>query len=145
VDRTLLEGWPVVVEQQVVWGDMDSYGHVNNTVYFRYFENARLEYFRRLGWPVAQRPTGVGPILAETRARFKKPLHWPDTIAIGARVSKVEADRFTIDHVIVSEHWAGIATEGTGLIVTFDYTANSKTPVPDELRRKIELLERTAS
>jgi acyl-CoA thioester hydrolase len=40
----LLAGFPVIVEQAVVWGDMDSYRHVNNTVYFRYFENARLEY-----------------------------------------------------------------------------------------------------
>ena len=37
-----------IVQQAVVWGDMDSYAHVNNVVYFRYFENARLEYFRRL-------------------------------------------------------------------------------------------------
>ena len=44
----LLAGFPVIVEQAVVWGDMDSYSHVNNVVYFRYFENARLEYFRRL-------------------------------------------------------------------------------------------------
>ena len=141
MDQSLLVGWPVIVEQSVVWGDMDSYGHVNNTVYFRYFENVRLEYFRRLGWPVAQRPTGVGPILAATQARFKKPLTWPDRIAIAARVPTVEVDRFTMEHAIYSEQWAGIATEGTGLIVTFDYTTNKKTPVPDELRALIEKLE----
>ena len=141
MDLSPLAGWPVIVEQRVVWGDMDSYGHVNNTVYFRYFENARLEYFRRLGWPVSQRPTGVGPILASTQARFKKPLTWPDTVAITARIPKVEADHFTLEHVIYSENWAGIATEGSGLIVTFDYTANKRVPVPDELRALIEKLE----
>src|SRR5262245_11158106 len=112
---------------------MDSSGHVHNTVYFRYFENARLEYFRRLGWPVAQRPTGVGPILASTQARFKKPLTWPDTIAITARVSNIDADRFTLEHQIYSEQWAGIATEGTGLIVTFDYIVDKKVQVPHGL------------
>ena len=71
-------------------------------------------------------------------ARFKKPLTWPDTIAITARIPTVEADRFTLEHVIYSEHWSGIATEGSGLIVTFDYTANKKVPVPDELRALIE-------
>src|SRR5262249_44770182 len=46
----LLAALPVIVELPVVWGEMDAYRHVNNAVYFRYFESARLEYFRRLGW-----------------------------------------------------------------------------------------------
>ena len=65
----LLAGFPVVVEQAVAWGDMDSYQHVNNVVYFRYFENARLEYFRRLDWFEFEKETGVSPILASTRKR----------------------------------------------------------------------------
>ena len=44
-----LAGVPVVIDQVVDWGDMDSFGHVNNVVYFRYFENARVEYFQRIG------------------------------------------------------------------------------------------------
>ena len=64
----------------VQWGDMDAFQHVNNTVYFRYFENARLEYFRRPGWFEFERATGIGPILASTQARFRRPLTYPDTI-----------------------------------------------------------------
>src|SRR5256885_557267 len=45
-----LAQFKVVIDQPVAWGDMDSFGHVNNVVYFRYFENARVEYFRRIGW-----------------------------------------------------------------------------------------------
>ncbi len=71
---TLLAGYPVVVELPVAWGDMDSYRHVNNVVYFRYFENARLEYFRRLDWFEYEKQIGIGPILASTQARFRKPL-----------------------------------------------------------------------
>ncbi len=141
MDLSRLAGWPVIVEQRVVWGEMDSYGHVNNTVYFRYFENARLEYFRRLGWPVAQRPTGIGPILHTTTARFRKPLEWPDSIAIGARIPNIEADRFTMEHAILSERWGDFATLGSGLIVTFDYTTNAKVAVPDDLRRRIAKIE----
>ena len=43
----VLAKYPVIVRQPIVWGDMDSYRHVNNVVYFRYFENARLEYFKQ--------------------------------------------------------------------------------------------------
>ena len=50
MSETLLTGFPVVVAQAVVWGEMDAYRHVNNVVYFRYFENARIEYFRRIDW-----------------------------------------------------------------------------------------------
>src|SRR5262249_46610813 len=91
----LLQGFPVIVTQAVVWGDMDSYRHVNNVVYFRYFENGRLEYFRRLGWFEFEEETGIGPILASTQARFRRPLTYPDTISIGTRVSVIDADRIT--------------------------------------------------
>src|SRR2546421_10421054 len=102
VAHPLLKDFPVVVENPVVWGEMDSYRHVNNVAYFRYFENARLEYFRRLGWEAFEAATGVGPILAATAARFRRPLTYPDTIAVGARVARVEADRFTLEHRVVS-------------------------------------------
>src|SRR5256885_16137553 len=98
----LLAGHPVIVELPVVWGEMDSYRHVNNVVYFRYFESARLEYFRRLGWFEYEEQTGVGPILQATSARFRRPLTYPDTIWVGARVTALEEDRFTMEHRLVS-------------------------------------------
>src|SRR4051812_1913080 len=89
----LLADFPVVVVQDVAWGDMDAYQHVNNVVYFRYFENARLEYLRRLGWSDLKEATGLGPILAATQARFRRALTYPDAIAVGARAERVEEDR----------------------------------------------------
>src|ERR1700682_4753930 len=100
--QELLAGFPVIVEQNVIWGEMDSYRHVNNVVYFRYFENARLEYFRRMDWFGFEKETGVGPILAATQARFRKPLTYPDVILIAARVAEVGRDRITIEHRIIS-------------------------------------------
>jgi acyl-CoA thioester hydrolase len=137
----LLAGFPVVVEQVVVWGEMDAYQHVNNTVYFRYFENARLEYFRRLGWPEFEEVTGVGPILAATQARFRRPLTYPDSIAITARVREVGTDRMTLEHRIVSRRLQAVTTEGEGVIVTYHYRRGEKVPVPEELSRRIAELE----
>src|SRR5437868_11830009 len=93
--QKLLAGFPVIVELPVVWGEMDSYRHVNNVVYFRYFESARLEYFRRLDWFEYEAETGIGPILHSTSARFRRPLTYPDTIWVAARVLEVQEDRFT--------------------------------------------------
>ena len=137
----LLAGYPVVIDLPVAWGEMDSYRHVNNVVYFRYFENARLEYFRRLDWLDFERDTGVGPILAATQARFRKPLTYPDTISVGARVPSVGDDRFTMEYVLVSHTLAAVAAEGQGTIVTFHYGEAKKAPVPPELRRRIAALE----
>src|SRR5207245_6914297 len=137
----LLVGFPVIVELPVVWGEMDSYRHVNNVVYFRYFENARLEYFRRLDWFEYEKETGIGPILAATQCRFRKPLTYPDTISVGARVSALGEDRCTMDYLLVSHRLEAVAAEGHGTIVTFHYPDGKKVPIPDELRRRIERLE----
>jgi acyl-CoA thioester hydrolase len=145
VDKSLLDGFPVVIELSVAWGEMDAYRHVNNVVYFRYFENARLEYFRRLYWFEFERRTGVGPILAATQARFRKPLTYPDTISVGARISALGKDRFTMEHLIVSHAQGTITTEGQGTIVTFNYQMDKKTPIPDEIRKRIEALEARAN
>jgi acyl-CoA thioester hydrolase len=137
----LLTGYPVVVRQAVVWGEMDSYRHVNNIVYFRYFENARLEYFFRLGWPAFEQETGIGPILAATQARFRRALTYPDTIAITARLGTLSEDRFTLEHRIFSEQLGNVATEGQGTVVAFHYGRGEKVLLPEELRRRIAELE----
>ena len=137
----LLAGYPVVVRQAVVWGEMDSYAHVNNVVYFRYFENARLEYFRRLDWPAFEKETGIGPILAATQARFRRALMYPDTIAITARIGTLGEDRFTMEHHIFSMRLGDVATEGQGTVVAFHYERGAKVSLPEELRRRIAELE----
>jgi acyl-CoA thioester hydrolase len=137
----LLQGFPVIVVQNVIWGEMDAYEHVNNVVYFRYFENSRLEYFRRLDWFTLEKETGIGPILATTQARFRRALTYPDTIAIGARLKEIGHDRFSLAHRIISRSQGQIVTEGEGTIVTYDHPRQQKVPMPDELRRRITQLE----
>jgi acyl-CoA thioester hydrolase len=139
----LLRGYPVIIVQPVLWGEMDAYRHVNNVVYFRYFENGRLEYMRRFGWPEYEQETGVGPILAATQARFRRALAYPDTIAIGTRLDRLEADRFHVAHRIVSERLGEVATEGQGTLVAYHYGENRKVPLPAELVERIRALEAT--
>jgi acyl-CoA thioester hydrolase len=138
----VLRSYPVVIQLPVVWGEMDSYRHVNNVVYFRYFESARLEYFRRLDWFEFEKQTGIGPILAATQARYRRPLTYPDTISVGARVASISEDRFQLEHLIVSHRQQAITTEGQGTIVTFHYASETKVAVPEELKRRIAGLER---
>jgi acyl-CoA thioester hydrolase len=137
----LLSKFPVIVRQPIVWGEMDAYRHVNNVVYFRYFEHARMAYLRRLSFDQGPREGGIGPILAATEARFRKPLTYPDEVQIGARLSEVSADRFTLEHRIVSRRQQAVVAEGKSLTVAFDYGAMTKAPLPAAVRAAIAGLE----
>lgn len=141
MDQRLLAGFPVVLTQAVAWGEMDSFAHVNNVAYFRYFENARLEYFCRIAWLESMEKIGIGPIVASTQARFRRALKYPDTIQIGARITSIGEDRFTMEHRIASTTQAAIVTEGEAIVVAYDYRNNTKVPIPAELRQRIEALE----
>jgi acyl-CoA thioester hydrolase len=138
---TPLGDYPVVIELPVVWGEMDAYGHVNNIVYFRYFETARMAYFERLQAPDFLNRDPLGPILASTACRFRAPLAFPDHLSVGARVARVDEDRFVMFYAVYSHRLRKIAAEGEGTIVCFNYRENRKAPLPRELTRKIAELE----
>lgn len=139
----LQKGYPVIIQLPVAWGEMDSFGHVNNVVYFRYFESARMAYFERMQGPEYMKETGIGPILASTQCRFRLPLVYPDTISVGARVQSIEADRFTMDYLLVSHQMQKVAAEGSGLLVMYDYNRKTKASLPDVLRQRLEEIERS--
>lgn len=138
-----LARFPVVVEQDVAWGDMDSYQHVNNVVYFRYFENARIPWLDRIGWMKLRAETGFGPIIASTSARYRRPISFPDHILIGVRAADVQLDRVTIEYRIVSTKLNALAADGEAVVVSYDYNAAKKCPIPEAVRKAIEELETT--
>ncbi|OUS26466.1 thioesterase [Gammaproteobacteria bacterium 45_16_T64] len=138
----LLAEFPVVVENPVIWGDMDAYQHVNNTVYFRYFETARIAYFDKLNFKEVKDETGVGPILASTECRFRIPLTHPDTVSIGVRVTDVKEDRFTMIYRVVSHQHQKVAAEGEGLIIAYDYNGLKKTSLPETITQAIKALSK---
>ena len=140
----LLARYPVVIEIAVRWGDMDAFQHVNNAMYFRYLESARIAYFQRLDVSGFTSNQGIGPILAATSCRFRFPVTFPDTLLIGARVAQLGDDRFLMEHRIVSQRHDRLAAEGDGLVVMLDYGTGKKTPLPDVVRTSILALEETA-
>ena len=67
-------------------GDIDLLGHVNNVVYFRWFESARIAYFDKVRMWEFGETVGIGPILHSINCRYRIPLTYPDTVSVGARV-----------------------------------------------------------
>jgi acyl-CoA thioester hydrolase len=136
-----LEGYPALLTIPVQWGEMDAYGHVNNIVFFRYFESARIVYLERCGFLEAYDRDRVGAILHSTDCRFRLPLIHPDTVQVGAKAIAAADDRFTMAYRIVSLGADAVAADGTGIVVAYDYRANCKTTLPDLVRRKIAELD----
>lgn len=138
----LLGDYPVVVEFPLAWGEMDAFGHVNNVYYFRYFENARIAYAARIMLHEHKDETGIGPIMASTQCRFRLPLTYPDTLSVGAKVTDLQEDRFTMKYAVVSRRHQKVAADGEAVIVMYDYRGNAKTAVPDAIRRRILEIEK---
>jgi len=141
---TALQPFPVVIRIPVQWGEMDLYGHVNNTVLFRYFESARIVYLERCSFLESYDLNKIGAILHSTDCRFRQPLHHPDEVLVGTRATRVDEDRFTMSYVVFSQATSQIAAEGSGIVVSFDYERRTKVPLPQSVREGIAELEAVA-
>ena len=137
----MLKDYPVITEIPVAWGEMDALNHVNNVVYFRYFETARIDYFNKVALMAEMKQTGVGPILSETTCRYKLPVTFPDTLYVGSRISEIKADRFTMTYEIVSKKLGRTTTVGRAEVVMFDFKTNEKAKLSQHLLDTISSIE----
>lgn len=129
-----LEDYPFKMDCTVRWGDMDANGHVNNTVYYRYFENARVQIFSEL---IQEREeTEIGPVLAYMNCHFVKPINFPDQVIVGTKVKSMGRTSIVLEHVIQSGKM-GIAAHGESVIVIYDFASKRKITVPYKLKEKL--------
>jgi len=140
----LLTKYPVIYETDIAWGEMDALGHVNNIIYFRYFESARAKYFEKIGvWDYMEKYR-IGMILHSTNCRFRLPLQYPDHISVGTRAVDLQVDRYTMKYLLYSHTQGNVAAEGEGIIVVYDYNKNQKCEMPAQIRDAIIRLEGTS-
>jgi acyl-CoA thioester hydrolase len=127
----------VTTKQPIIWGDMDAFQHINNTVYFRYFENVRIEYFEQAGINQLMLKQKIGPILGATECKYLAPLTFPDKIILATNVSEIREKRFTMQYEIFSEKMAKVVAIGSGEIIYFDYINNKTCLIPDDIRQEM--------
>ena len=137
--------WPVSLEVPVAWGDMDAFEHVNNTVFLRWFESARIAYFERLGFLDRMEADGVGPILARATCDYRLALRYPDRVRVEATVTRLGNSSFVMGYRVHSIQQGALAAEGEGVVVLFDYGTEQKAQLDDGLRAAIEALEATST
>lgn len=136
-----LSVFPVVISLPVQWGDQDLFGHVNNTVYFRWFESARIAYLDRARLSDLMSRERIGPILAAIGCNYRRQLTFPDTVDVGSRITRIGRTSLTMAHAMRSRRHAAIVADGESTIVVFDYRTQQPAPVPKEIRDSIAALE----
>jgi acyl-CoA thioester hydrolase len=115
------------------WGDMDAMGHVNNTLYFRYIEIARLEWLYKVGGPPD--PHGSGPVIVNAFCNFIRQLEFPGDLL--ARHYVANPGRSSFDTYVTLERTdrpGEIYAEGGSTTVWVDFKAQKSLPMPEWLR-----------
>lgn len=125
-----LENCTVLFKQKVAWGDMDAFGHVNNVIYYRYIESARIEYFNRLN--LFSHP--VNTVVASSQCKYLKPVFYPDTLHIGVKVVELRNSAFRMEYYLFSETQNSMVAMGDAVIVCVDQVEMKKIAIPMDIK-----------
>ncbi|MDO5543953.1 MAG: thioesterase family protein [Acinetobacter sp.] len=134
-----LADYPIVFEQRVAWGDMDAFGHVNNVIYYRYIESARLYYLDHL--KILQQD--VLTVIASNQCKYIRPVVYPDILKIGVRIEELRNSAMRMHYLIYSEAQQMVVAEAEAVIVCVDRVNMQKTLIPENVRAGIHKIEKT--
>ena len=115
------------------WGDMDAMGHLNNTVYFRDMEIARVNWVRQIGCPL--NPEGEGPIIVNAFCNFYRQLEFPGDVRVKMHAS--DPGRSTFETWITMERTdtpGEICAAGGATTIWVDFPKQKSVPLPDWMR-----------
>lgn len=117
----------------VRWGDMDALGHVNNTVYFRYLEMARVDWLTSVGCPVE--PSDQGPVIVNAFCNFYKQLEYPAQVLLKFYVSDPGRTTFETWSTMEREDRPGtVCAAGGATTIWVDFSQQKAVALPEWLR-----------
>lgn len=117
----------------VRWGDMDSYGHVNNSIYMQYIEEARVAWFEQVG--VVMNNVPKGPVVLQIQHTFLKPVVHPATACVELFAGALGRSSMVLEHRLTTLEQPDIVYgEGNCKIVWIDHQAGRSVPLPEFLR-----------
>lgn len=110
----------------VRWGDLDAQKHVNNTAYFRYFEEARVQLFAQAGLTMADSKVGL---LVHASCDFLKPLDYPATLVVHLVLTHIGRTSLHFDTLIECHDTPGdIYARGKNVFVGANPVTNTSEP-----------------
>lgn len=130
--------WAHTHVERVRFGDLDAMKHLNNVVFLRYFETARIDYLNQLMEshdPVNRGANGFGFIFASCHIDYRSPAHFDEEVAIRVRPAEVGTKSLKLEfEMAVGER---LIAEGHGVLVGYDYEAERTVPLPDALKERL--------
>src|SRR5699024_9747359 len=129
-----------IVPIRVKWGEMDVLGHVNNTVFFRYSEDGRIDYIDTI---TRESPVEANqaPIMASLQCSFLQQLHYPAQVAIGTRTRKIGRSSLHLEQGLFVADSDQLIASYSSTVVWFDYGAQTSMRIPDTIRERIRAHE----
>jgi acyl-CoA thioester hydrolase len=125
-----------ILEVPLRWGDMDAMTHLNNVMYFRLMEEARIQWFQQFGFPTL--PAGEAPILAHAACDFVKAMTYPGIAVVRQIVTRVGRSSVEMTLAIEKKDEPAVTyATGRTVIVWYDYAEGKSKPWPEAIREAI--------
>lgn len=132
-----LAHYPIIHHQPIHWGEMDAFNHLNNVVFYRYAESARIGYLQALGMFDGSMVT----ILAQSSCKYLRPVIYPDTLLLGVRCQRLGNTSIVIEYSYYSCAQKVIVATADAVIVRLDSNGKDKLPWTNEERERLVALE----
>ncbi len=117
------------------WGDMDAMGHVNNTVYFRFMEQARIAWFESLV-PRGEAWRSTGIVIANASCSFKRAMNYPGTVDVRLFVAPPGGSSVgTFYELAIGE---ALYAEGAATVVFVDMARQKPVRIPETIRSRLQ-------
>ena len=124
------------VPVQLRFNDADSLGHVNNSVYFSFYDLGKTEYFRTL-LGTNYYSTKIDIVVAHAEVDFLQPVFLTDDIAVQTRVSEMGHKSFRLQQRIVCRNTGAVKCVCTTVMVGFDFATGKTITISPALRERI--------
>ena len=124
--------------ERVRFGDLDAMRHLNNVVFLRYFETARINYLRHIvpeHDPAHPEAASFGLIFAEAHINYRSPVRFDQQLEVHCGIGDVRRSSFRVTFEMrVGDR---LAAEGFGALVGFDYAEQQAAPLPEDVRERL--------
>lgn len=123
------------IDIYVRYCETDAAGHVNNTSYFYYFEEARMKFFEMIGFKPGERD--VDFIVARTECDFLAQSYAGQTLSVTTDVENIGTKSYKIIHEIKNQENGELIAAGSAVIVCFDFESQQTVKIPAYLREQL--------
>ena len=131
------ERYPHFLEIPTRWMDNDVYGHVNNVVYYSYFDTVVNEYLMRSGVLNIEKSQVIG-LVVETQCRYFAPITFPDKVHAGLRVARLGRSSVRYEIGLFKNDDASAAAQGHFVHVYVEREGRKATELPRQMRAALE-------